>query len=100
MKGKTLFFMNVNSLFVVYNLKLFLKKMVAYEYIYIHMFSSFQTICALICGRPIVKPEYFTEFLKAVQSKKQPPQIERYIMYFKYNKISLIIYDSIDFYLG
>ncbi|KAM4822871.1 nibrin isoform X2 [Urocitellus parryii] len=36
------------------------------------------TICALICGRPIVKPEYFTEFLKAVQSKKQPPQIESF----------------------
>ncbi|XP_069931946.1 nibrin isoform X5 [Oryctolagus cuniculus] len=38
---------------------------------------TIKTICALICGRPIVKPEYFTEFLKAVQSKKQPPQIER-----------------------
>ncbi|XP_062935291.1 nibrin isoform X2 [Cynocephalus volans] len=37
-----------------------------------------QTICALICGRPIVKPEYFTEFLKAVQSKKQLPQIESF----------------------
>ena len=47
------------------------------------MFSSFQTICALICGRPIVKPEYFTEFLKAIQSKKQPPKIERYIVYLK-----------------
>uniref|UniRef100_A0A8V8TM88 Nibrin n=1 Tax=Homo sapiens TaxID=9606 RepID=A0A8V8TM88_HUMAN len=38
---------------------------------------TIKTICALICGRPIVKPEYFTEFLKAVESKKQPPQIER-----------------------
>uniref|UniRef100_A0AC11CVY5 Nibrin n=1 Tax=Ovis aries TaxID=9940 RepID=A0AC11CVY5_SHEEP len=38
---------------------------------------TIKTICALICGRPIVKPEYFTEFLKAVQSKKQPPEIER-----------------------
>ncbi|XP_074211080.1 nibrin isoform X1 [Camelus bactrianus] len=36
---------------------------------------TIKTICALICGRPIVKPEYFTEFLKAVQSKKQPPEI-------------------------
>ena len=49
----------------------------------IHVFSSFQTICALICGRPIVKPEYFTEFLKAIQSKKQLPKIERYIVYLK-----------------
>ncbi|XP_008058748.1 nibrin isoform X1 [Carlito syrichta] len=39
---------------------------------------TIKTICALICGRPIVKPEYFTEFLKAVQSKKQPPQIESF----------------------
>ncbi|XP_065759131.1 nibrin isoform X4 [Muntiacus reevesi] len=38
---------------------------------------TIKTICALICGRPIVKPEYFIEFLKAVQSKKQPPKIER-----------------------
>ncbi|XP_040825620.1 nibrin-like [Ochotona curzoniae] len=43
---------------------------------------TMKTICALICGCPIVKPEYFTEFLQAVQSKKQPPQIERYIMCF------------------
>nr|XP_044999752.1 nibrin [Jaculus jaculus] len=39
---------------------------------------TIKTICALICGRPIVKPEYFSEFLKAVQSKKEPPQIERF----------------------
>ncbi|KAF4022488.1 hypothetical protein G4228_014132 [Cervus hanglu yarkandensis] len=39
---------------------------------------TIKTICALICGRPIVKPEYFTEFLKAVQSKKQPPKIESF----------------------
>ncbi|XP_006859321.1 PREDICTED: nibrin [Chrysochloris asiatica] len=39
---------------------------------------TIKTICALICGRPIVKPEYFTEFLKAVQSKNQLPQIERF----------------------
>ncbi|XP_053415181.1 nibrin isoform X2 [Nycticebus coucang] len=39
---------------------------------------TIKTICALICGRPIVKPEYFTEFLKAVQSKKQLPQIESF----------------------
>ncbi|KAK2502193.1 hypothetical protein MC885_000272, partial [Smutsia gigantea] len=39
---------------------------------------TIKTICALICGRPIVKSEYFTEFLKAVHSKKQPPQIESF----------------------
>ncbi|XP_058524828.1 nibrin-like isoform X1 [Ochotona princeps] len=39
---------------------------------------TIKTICALICGCPIVKPEYFTEFLKAVQSKKQPPQLESF----------------------
>ncbi|XP_048214363.1 nibrin isoform X2 [Perognathus longimembris pacificus] len=39
---------------------------------------TIKTICALICGCPIVKPEYFTEFIKAIQSKKQPPQIESF----------------------
>ncbi|XP_036905232.1 nibrin isoform X5 [Sturnira hondurensis] len=39
---------------------------------------TIKTICALICGCPIVKPEYFTEFLKAVQSKEQLPQIESF----------------------
>lgn len=39
---------------------------------------TIKTICALICGRPIVKPEYFSEFLKAVESKKQLPEIESF----------------------
>ncbi|KAM5211225.1 nibrin isoform 1-T1 [Hipposideros larvatus] len=39
---------------------------------------TIKTICALICGRPIVKPEYFTEFLKAVQSKRQLPPLESF----------------------
>ncbi|XP_077023278.1 nibrin [Tamandua tetradactyla] len=39
---------------------------------------TIKTICALICGCPIVKPEYFTEFLRAVRSKKQPPEIESF----------------------
>uniref|UniRef100_A0A6I8PGN3 Nibrin n=1 Tax=Ornithorhynchus anatinus TaxID=9258 RepID=A0A6I8PGN3_ORNAN len=39
---------------------------------------TIKTICALICGRPIVKPEYFVEFLKAIQSKKQPPKLESF----------------------
>ncbi|GAB1288334.1 Nibrin [Apodemus speciosus] len=38
---------------------------------------TIKTICALICGCPIIKPEYFSEFLKAVECKKQPPEIER-----------------------
>ncbi|XP_060055196.1 nibrin isoform X2 [Erinaceus europaeus] len=40
---------------------------------------TIKTICALLCGCPIVKPEYFAEFVKAVQSKKEPPQIENFI---------------------
>lgn len=39
---------------------------------------TIKTICALTCGRPIVKPEYFTEFVKAVQSRKEPPQIDSF----------------------
>ncbi|KAL6065803.1 hypothetical protein STEG23_019508 [Scotinomys teguina] len=39
---------------------------------------TIKTICALICGRPVVKPEYFSEFLKAVESKKQPPELESF----------------------
>lgn len=39
---------------------------------------TIKTICALICGCPIIKPEYFSEFLKAVESKKQPPEIESF----------------------
>ncbi|XP_059109875.1 nibrin isoform X2 [Peromyscus eremicus] len=39
---------------------------------------TIKTICALICGHPIVKPEYFSEFLKAVESKKQPPELESF----------------------
>lgn len=79
-----------NRPFVVSNLRLFFKEKLACEYLYSHMFSSFQTICALICGRPIVKPEYFTEFLKAVKSNKQPPQIERYSLYFFLTYTSLL----------
>lgn len=39
---------------------------------------TIKTICALICGCPVIKPEYFSEFLKAVESKKQPPEIESF----------------------
>ncbi|KAG8133759.1 hypothetical protein E2320_011557 [Naja naja] len=36
-----------------------------------------KTICALICGRPIMKPEYFEELIKAIQAKQQLPLPER-----------------------
>ncbi|XP_072459717.1 nibrin isoform X2 [Notamacropus eugenii] len=39
---------------------------------------TIKTICALICGCPIVKPDYFSEFLKAIQTKKQPPKLESF----------------------
>ncbi|XP_012999488.1 nibrin isoform X2 [Cavia porcellus] len=39
---------------------------------------TIKTICALICGCPIVKPEYFTEFVKAIESKQQLPQVESF----------------------
>ncbi|XP_030906439.1 nibrin isoform X2 [Melopsittacus undulatus] len=32
-----------------------------------------KTICALICGRPIIKPEFFVELVKAIQSRQQLP---------------------------
>ncbi|NXJ01886.1 NBN protein, partial [Psophia crepitans] len=32
-----------------------------------------KTICALICGRPIVKPDFFVELIKAIQSRQQLP---------------------------
>uniref|UniRef100_A0A8C5RI35 Nibrin n=1 Tax=Laticauda laticaudata TaxID=8630 RepID=A0A8C5RI35_LATLA len=37
-----------------------------------------KTICALICGRPIMKPEYFDELVKAIQAKQQLPLPERF----------------------
>ncbi|XP_042725890.1 nibrin isoform X1 [Lagopus leucura] len=37
-----------------------------------------KTICALICGRPIVKPEFFNELMKAVQSRQQLPTPENF----------------------
>uniref|UniRef100_A0A6J0VB36 Nibrin n=1 Tax=Pogona vitticeps TaxID=103695 RepID=A0A6J0VB36_9SAUR len=37
-----------------------------------------KTICSLICGRPIVKPEYFTELIKAIQAKQQLPTPESF----------------------
>ncbi|XP_054841395.1 nibrin [Eublepharis macularius] len=37
-----------------------------------------KTICALICGRPITKPEYFAEIIKAIQAKQQLPKPESF----------------------
>ncbi|XP_015280332.1 PREDICTED: nibrin-like, partial [Gekko japonicus] len=37
-----------------------------------------KTICALICGRPITKPEYFAELIKAIQTKQQLPKLESF----------------------
>ncbi|KAK1172565.1 hypothetical protein AOXY_G5178 [Acipenser oxyrinchus oxyrinchus] len=37
---------------------------------------TIKTICALICCRPIVTPEYFTELLKAVQLRRRLPKTD------------------------
>ncbi|NWJ03271.1 NBN protein, partial [Crypturellus undulatus] len=37
-----------------------------------------KTICALICGRPIIKPEYFVELIKAIQSRQCLPAPESF----------------------
>ncbi|XP_008936973.1 PREDICTED: nibrin, partial [Merops nubicus] len=37
-----------------------------------------KTICALICGRPIIKPEFFAELIKAIQSRQRLPAHESF----------------------
>ncbi|NXI19237.1 NBN protein, partial [Irena cyanogastra] len=37
-----------------------------------------KTICALICARPIVKPEFFSELIRAIQSRQQSPNHESF----------------------
>ncbi|NXS11915.1 NBN protein, partial [Neodrepanis coruscans] len=37
-----------------------------------------KTICALICARPIIKPEFFIELIKAIQSRQQLPNHESF----------------------
>ncbi|NXE08415.1 NBN protein, partial [Lophotis ruficrista] len=37
-----------------------------------------KTICALICGRPIIKPEFFVELIKAILSRQQLPNHESF----------------------
>ncbi|XP_062847064.1 nibrin [Trichomycterus rosablanca] len=39
---------------------------------------TIKTICALLCCRPIVKPEFFTELSRAVQQRKTLPKAESF----------------------
>uniref|UniRef100_A0A9R1SQ96 Nibrin n=2 Tax=Cyprinus carpio TaxID=7962 RepID=A0A9R1SQ96_CYPCA len=39
---------------------------------------TIKTICALLCCRPIVKPEFFSAFSKAVQQKLPLPKAEKF----------------------
>ncbi|XP_031432294.1 nibrin [Clupea harengus] len=39
---------------------------------------TIKTICALLCGRPIVKLEFFTVFSAALREKQSPPQAKSY----------------------
>ncbi|KAG7470009.1 hypothetical protein MATL_G00134790 [Megalops atlanticus] len=39
---------------------------------------TIKTICALICCRPIVKPEFFSELRRALQQKRPPPKPESF----------------------
>ncbi|XP_030014179.1 nibrin [Sphaeramia orbicularis] len=40
---------------------------------------TIKTISALLCCRPVVKPEYFSELIKAMQQKLPLPKAERFI---------------------
>ncbi|XP_056142395.1 nibrin isoform X2 [Lampris incognitus] len=40
---------------------------------------TIKTICALLCCRPIIKLEFFTELSKAMQQKSLPPKAENFI---------------------
>ncbi|NWU34754.1 NBN protein, partial [Hylia prasina] len=37
-----------------------------------------KTICALVCARPIIKPEFFSELIRAIQSRQQLPNHESF----------------------
>ncbi|KAJ1192964.1 hypothetical protein NDU88_002270 [Pleurodeles waltl] len=39
---------------------------------------TIKTICALICMRPIVKPDYFSELIKAIKTKQSLPEPESF----------------------
>ncbi|XP_035528315.1 nibrin isoform X1 [Morone saxatilis] len=40
---------------------------------------TIKTICALLCCRPVVKPEFFSELSEAAQRKSPPPKAESFI---------------------
>ncbi|KAM6967472.1 nibrin [Aplochiton taeniatus] len=40
---------------------------------------TIKTVCALLCCRPIVRPEFFTVLSKALQEKRPAPQVESFI---------------------
>ncbi|KAM3927682.1 nibrin [Leptodactylus fuscus] len=40
---------------------------------------TIKTLCALICCRSIIKPEYFSEMIKAIQQKKPLPAVASFI---------------------
>ncbi|KAJ8288448.1 hypothetical protein COCON_G00011070 [Conger conger] len=39
---------------------------------------TIKTICALVCCRPIVKPEYFSELWNALQQRLTPPTVDSF----------------------
>uniref|UniRef100_A0A8C6TYC7 Nibrin n=1 Tax=Neogobius melanostomus TaxID=47308 RepID=A0A8C6TYC7_9GOBI len=40
---------------------------------------TIKTICALLCGRPIVKPDFFSALRSAIQNQSPPPEAERFL---------------------
>lgn len=40
---------------------------------------TIKTICALLCCRPIVKPEFFSTLHSTVQNESPPPEVERFL---------------------
>lgn len=40
---------------------------------------TIKTICALLCCRPIVKPDFFSALRSAVQNKSPPPEAKRFL---------------------
>ncbi|KAM9308415.1 nibrin [Gastrophryne carolinensis] len=40
---------------------------------------TIKTVCALICCKPMVKPEYFSELIKAIQKKQALPALSSFI---------------------
>lgn len=40
---------------------------------------TIKTICALLCCRPIVKPDFFSDLHSAIQNHTSPPEAERFL---------------------